>query len=163
MQAWGLGIGVGRETSHVCPSQLRIGNHPYLRKVASLLFSLREPRLWASMWFLAAVQTMDLCMATDINTDPWLWWEHRPRQGHHIAAWAWTSPWCQVAGQATYISMALCSCTAMAFSGNMALGHQHGLRPQHREGTTTQPLIRTWAMNINTDPGFHRTIDPVAA
>lgn len=50
--------------------------------------------------------------------------------------------------------------TGMASSGSTAHRHHHGFSPQHRLQTTTWPLVVTWAMDINTDPSYSRTLDP---
>lgn len=44
--------------------------------------------------------------------------------------------------------------------GNIAHGHQHSFRLQHRPQTSTWFLVVAQAMDINTDPGYSRITDP---
>lgn len=44
--------------------------------------------------------------------------------------------------------------------GATALRSQHGHRLQHRSWASTWPLVATWAREINTNSGCHRTMDP---
>lgn len=123
-------------------------NHEYLHG----LWCQHVP--WTSAWSLVAGQSTDINEALCCRTG----------QRHHRS-----SQQAQAQDTNTASRESWASDTYMVPSRNQAHGHQHGLRwlhrplisawPQVAAWATTWPLVATWVKDINTAPGYRRTID----